>query len=177
MIPDDTYIFNGYGAQSNFDDHEVRLRYLLGQDAMPTSEGGRHLLYCCPVCKSPWYKAGRQEHPRLTPAQLARLGTVLHADIHALHQLPRALCPICSTVHLGGMFSVGEYPHHSGYHFLWESATPRSISLVALVCRSEELTVDALLRASPDTFAGPLHGLHSVLAWLETCPFPGTIRA
>ncbi len=48
---------------------------------------------------------------------------------------------------------------------------------MAIVCRSEELTVDTLLRASPDTFAGPIHGLHSVLAWLETCPFPGTIRA
>ncbi len=177
MIPDDTSIFNTVGPRSNFDDHEVRLQHLLGQDAMPTSEGGRHLLYGCPVCKSPWYKAGRQEHPRLTPAQLARLGTVLHADIHALYQLPRALCPICSTVHLGGMFSVGEYSHPKGYHFLWESASPRSIQLLAIVCRSEELTVDTLLQTSPDTFAGPIHGLHAVLAWLETCPFPGSIRA
>ena len=142
-----------------------------------TSEGGRHLLYGCPVCKRPWYKAGRREYPRLTQEQLAYLDTVLHADIHALHLLPRALCPICSTIYLGGMFSVGEYPRHRGYHFLWESASPSRISLVAMVCRSKGLNVDTLLHMSPDTFVGPMHGLCSVLAWLETCPFPGAIRA
>src|SRR5258708_36020005 len=109
MIPDDTYIFNHYGPLRNFDDHEARLRHLLRQDATPTLYGGRHLLYACQVCKQPWHKAGRQEYARLTPEQLAFLGASLHADITALHQLPRALCPICSTVYLGGMFSMGEY--------------------------------------------------------------------
>ena len=177
MIPDDPYIFNRHSARSNFDDHDVRLHHLLRQDAIPTLEGGSHLLYICPVCKHPWYKAGRREYPRLTLEQLAFLGTVLHAEIHALHLLPRALCPICSTVHLGGMFSVGEYPHHRGYHFLWESASPSRISLVAMICRSEELTLDTLVQTSPETLAGPIHALCSVLAWLELCPFPGAIRA
>ena len=177
MIPDDPFIFNWHGVIRNFDDHEVRLRHLLRQDAMPTPECGRHLLYICPVCKHPWYKAGRHEYPRLTPEQLVHLGTVLHADIRALHQLPRALCSICSTIYLGGMFSVGEYPPHRGYHFLWESASPRRISLVAMICRSKELTVDTLVQTSPDTYAGPIHALCSLLAWLETCPFPGSIRA
>ncbi len=177
MIPDDTIIFNDYGPRINFDDHEVRLRHWLRQDALTATGGGRHLLYSCPVCKHPWYKAGQREYPRLTPEQLTLLGTLWHADIHALHQLPRALCPICSTVHLGGMFSVGEYPHHSGYHLLWESASPLSIQLLAVVCQSKELTVDTLLQTSPDTLAGRIHGLHSVLTWLETCPFPGSIRA
>src|SRR5579863_9271560 len=176
MIPDDTFVFNTYGPQINFDDHEVRLRHVLRQDAMPTSEGGRHLLYGCPVCRRPWYKAGREEHPRLTPRQLARLGMVLQTDGNAFHLLPRALCPICSTVHLGGMFSVGAYPHHRGYHLLWESASPSRIQLLAMVCRAEELTLDTLLHTSPETLTEPMPAVCSVLAWLETCPFPGSIQ-
>ena len=140
-------------------------------------ESGRHLLYCCPVCKHPWYKKGQHEYSRLTLEQLTFLGAVLHADIRAPHLLPKAVCPICSTVHLGGTFSVGQYPHHKGYHFLWESASPNRIRLVAMICRSEGLTVDILVQTSPDTVAGPIHALCSVLAWLETCPFPGTIQA
>jgi len=47
MIPDDTIIFNGYGALSNFNDHEVCLRHLLQQDALPTLKERRHLLSVC----------------------------------------------------------------------------------------------------------------------------------
>lgn len=47
MIPDDTIIFNYYGALNKFDDHEVCLRHLLQQDVMPTIEAGRHLLSVC----------------------------------------------------------------------------------------------------------------------------------
>ena len=129
MIPDDTFIFNGYSARRYFDDYEVRLRQVLGQDAFRATGGGRHLLYGCPVCKHPWFKSSRREYPRLTPEQLAHLGLVLHADIQAFHQLPQALCPICSSIHLGGIFSVGGYPQHSGYHFLWESALPGRLRL------------------------------------------------
>ena len=109
-----TIIFNGYSALSNFDDHEVRLRHLLQQDAMPTLEDSRHLLSVCPVCKHPWYKAGRHEYPRLTLEQLAFLGATLHVDIHSLYLLPRAFCPICSAIYLGGMFSAQEYQQHEG---------------------------------------------------------------
>ena len=179
MIPDNTFIFNHYGALKNFDDHEVRLRHLLWQDTMPTLDGGRHLLYACQVCKQPWYKAGRQEYTCLTPEHLAFLGASLHADITALHLLPRALCPICSTVHLGGMFSMGEYPHHRGYHFLWESVSPRRIRLLATVCRSKELTLETLLQMAPDPLTEPtFSNVRSVLAWMEeTCPCSEVVRA
>ncbi len=177
MIPDDKFIFNEYGTRRYFDDHEVRLRQVLGQDALRATGGGRHLLYGCPVCKHPWFRAGRGEYPRLTHEQLENLGIVLHADIHAFHQLPRALCPICSTVHLGGIFSVGHYPHHIGYHFLWESASAGCLRLQAMVYRSERLSLDALLHLSPDVLLEPRYTLHSVLAWLETCPVPETIQA
>ena len=106
MIPDNTFIFKQYGVPRNFDDHAVRLRQLLQQDAMPMLESSGHLLAVCPVCKHPWYKAGSQEYPRLTSQQLALLGATLHIDIHLLHLLPRSLCSICSAVYLGGMFSV-----------------------------------------------------------------------
>ena len=47
MIPDDTIIFNGYGVQINFDDHEAHGRHLLQQDALPTLKDSRHLLSVC----------------------------------------------------------------------------------------------------------------------------------
>ena len=49
MIPDDTIIFNGYGAPRNFDDHEAHVRHLLQQDALPTLKDRRHLLSVCEV--------------------------------------------------------------------------------------------------------------------------------
>jgi hypothetical protein len=177
MIPDDPFNFNHAGAFSNFDDQEVRSCHLFLQDVLPTPEGGRHLLYVCPICQRPWYKAGSCEYPRLTPEQLAFLGAALHTDVHTLHLLPRELCPICSTVYLGGMFSIGAYPHHRGYRFLWESASPRRIQLLAMICRSEGFTLDTLVQLAPDTFAEPMCDMRSVLAWLETCPLPETIQA
>ncbi len=175
MIPDDPFIFNHHSALRNFDDHEVRLRHLQQQVAMPTLEDNRHLLSVCPVCKHPWYKTGRHEYPRLTVEQLVFLGAALHVDISALYLLPSALCPICSTVYLGGMFSVEEYPQDRGYRFLWDSASPRRIRLLAMVCRREGLTLDTLLQMSPEPFAEPTYDMYSLLAWLETCPFPETI--
>src|SRR5260221_3794377 len=87
MIPEDTLNFNHNGAPSNFDDHEARLRHLLRQDAMPTSDGGRHLLLVCPICKHPWYKARRHEYPRLTDRKSTRLNsshTVISYDVFCL---------------------------------------------------------------------------------------------
>lgn len=177
MIPDEPFNFNGYGALTNLDDHEVRLRHLLGQGAILTPQDDRHRLLVCPICKRPWYKGARQEHPRLTPEQLAFLGEALHTDVSALHLLPRVICTICSTVYLGGMFSVEAYPHNRGYRFLWESASPRRIRLLAMVCRSEGLSLDLLVQMSPTTCTEPMCDTRAVLAWLETCPFPETMRA
>jgi hypothetical protein len=177
MIPEDTFNFNHFGVLSNFDDHEARLRHPLRQNATLALDSGRQLLFVCPVCKYPWYKASRREYPRLTPEQLVSLGAALQVDIQALYLLPRAFCPICSTLHLGGMFSVEVYPHHWGYHFLWESVSPRRIQLLAMVCRGEGPTLDALLQMIPETFAEPLGEMRSLLTWLETGPSPETIQA
>lgn len=177
MIPDNTFIFNLPVVPRNFDDFETRLRFQLGQDALLTLEGGRHLLYTCPVCQHPWYKAGRSEYPRLTPEQLTCLGSALHVRCHALHQLPRALCPICSTIYLGGMFTMEEYSPSRGYSFLWENASPQRIRMLAMVCRREGLTPDALVQKVPETLTRPLQEVRAVLAWLETCPYPDASQA
>jgi len=177
MIPDEPFNFNHFGAPSNFDNQEIRVRHLLQQDAMLTLKIGRHLLFVCPVCKYPWFKADRLEYPRLMPEQLVSLGTALQVDIQALYLLPRAFCTICSAVHLGGMFSAEVYPHHQGYRCLWESVSPRRIQLLAMVCRGEGLTLDALLQMIPEMFTEPLGEMRSLLTWLETCPSPETIQA
>jgi hypothetical protein len=170
MIPDEPFNFNRFRTSGNFDHLEVRWPHLLQQDAVSAIEAGRHLLAVCPVCKRPWYKADRQEYRRLTPVQLAFLGATLQADIHALYLLPRAICTICSALYLGGMFSTETYPHDSGYRFLWESASPRRIQLLAMVCAGEELALDALVQVRPETFLEPSGEMRSVLAWLEACP-------
>lgn len=176
MIPDQPLNFNHFGAGSNFDDQEVRLRHLLSQGATPTFETGRHQLLVCPVCKQPWYKAGRSEYPRLTPEQLVFLGALQQVDIQALYLLPKVLCTICSALHLGGMFSAEAYARHCGYRFLWESVSARRLQLLAIVCRGEELTLDALMQMIPERFAEPLGEMRSMLAWLETCPSPESVQ-
>ncbi len=176
MIPEESFNFNRFSPSGNFAHPEVRWPHLLQQDAVPALEAGRHLLAVCPVCKHPWYKADRQEFPRLTPEQLVFLGALLQVDTQALYLLPRAICTMCSALHLGGMFSAESYAHHSGYRFLWECATPRRIQLLAMVCAAEGLSLDALVQMIPVRFVEPVGELRSVLTWLETCSFPETIQ-
>jgi hypothetical protein len=176
MIPEESFDFNRCSPSGNFDHPEVHLPHLLQQDAMSALEADRHLLAVCPICKHPWYKAGRQEYPRLTPVQLSFLGATLQVDIQALYLLPRVICTICSALHLGGMFSAETYPHGGGYRFLWESVSPRRIQLLAMVCAVEKLTLDTLVQMIPGRFAESLSELRSLLAWLETCSSPQTIQ-
>lgn len=75
------------------------------------------------------------------------------------------------------MFSVEEYPHHRGYHFLWESASPRRIQLLAMVCRCEGLPLDRLLLMTPEPLTEHIRDVCSVLTWLEVSLFPEAIRA
>jgi hypothetical protein len=182
MIPDDPNIFNQHSFSSiprNFDDQEARLRTWLGQDAVPTA-GGRHLLYCCPLCKRPWYKAGKSEYPRMSQEQLALLGEALHTDVSLVCALPQALCSICSATSLGGMFTVEEYRRgtqrtRQGYHFSWEGVLSQRTHLIGMICRREQLTLSALLRTEPDTLATPMQDVRAVLAWIDALPLPDAI--
>ena len=181
MIPDDSFIFNRQFVTRHFDDFEIRLQHTLGQDAVPTLAGGRHLLYACPVCRCPWYKAGRREYTRLTSEQLAHLSTVFHVDLDIRFALPRKLCPICSTIYLGGIFSVEEYrcdhaAQRTGYRLLWESASPPCASLLAVVYQSVNLPVSELVQLEPDTFTSSIQHVLPVLQWVETRHCPNLVR-
>ena len=181
MLQEEQPHFNPFAVSGHFDDAEARLRYRLGQDAVPTLEGGRHLLYICPICKRPWYQAGRRAYPRLTAEQLTHLAATFHADVQAIHTLPRSLCAICSTVYLDGLFTIEEYrqgnsSHCHGYHLLWESASPPYTALVAIIARSADVPLRTLLQREPDTLTAPLRDVCAVLAWLETRPCPPAVR-
>ena len=174
MIPDDTRIFNLCCFPRYFDDQETRLRHRFGQDVVPTLDGGRHVLYTCPACRRPWYKAGRSEYPRLTVEQLAHLGAALHADVTTPYALPKALCPICSAIYLDGIFSIESYPQRSGYHLLWKSAAPPRTLLVAMIHRWKHGSLPHLLQRKPDMFPALLHNARPILEWLATCSYPET---
>lgn len=176
MIPDDLQIFNPHVVPRHFDDHETRLRSRCGQDATPTLGGGRHLLYACPVCKRPWYKAGRREYPRLTPEQLCHLGAILHADVSTMHTLPRAICPICSTVLLDGIVTIETCSARRGYSLTWERALPPRPILLAMLCRQDGLPPDELSWPFPDTPVVAMRKVSPTLSWLERCPFPESPR-
>ena len=177
MIPDSLPLFNSTAVPQHFDDSEARLRFHLQQDAVPTLAGSRHVLYVCPVCHHPFYTAGRRAYPRLTEEQLAHLSSTFHADVHALHQLPRSLCPICSTIYLDGLFTIEAYQQDAsqecqGYHLLWESASPPYTTLVAMIYRPASLPLRTLLSLEPDTLFTSMQKVRAVLAWLETRPCP-----
>lgn len=181
MIPDSFPLFNCHSVPKHFDDAEARLRFHLQQDAVPTLAGGRHLLYVCPVCQRPFYVAGRRTYPRLTDEQLSHLGSTFHADVHALHLLPRSLCPICSTIYLDGLFTIEAYQQDAslqcqGYHLLWESASPPYSTLVAMVYQPASLPLRTLLSLEPDTLLTPMREVRALLAWLEMRPCPTTAR-
>lgn len=181
MIADEHPMFNSYAVPKHFDDAEARLRFYMRQDAVPTLAGGRHLLYVCPVCTRPFYTAGRRAYPRLTKEQLAHLGSTFHADVQALHLLPRALCPICSTIYLDGLFTIETYWQDAaarcrGYHLLWESASPPYTSLVAMVCRPAHLPLRTLISREPETGLSAMQEVRAFLAWLETRRCPAAAR-
>ena len=181
MIPENGFPYNAFALSRHFDDPEARLRAYLRQDAVPTLNGGRHLLYVCPVCHHPFYVAGRRAYPRLTKKQLAHLGRTFHADVQSLHLLPRALCPICSAIYLGGLFTIEAYRQDAsqkcqGYHLLWESVSPPYTTLVAMVNQPASLPLRTLLVLEPDTLVTPMREVRALLYWLETRPCPAAAR-
>ncbi len=181
MIAENLPEFNAFPIPQHFDDPEVRLRAQLRQDAVPTLSGGRHLLYSCPVCKRPFYLAGKSVYPRLTEEQLAHLCSTFHADVHALHLLPQAWCSICSAIYLGGLITIEEYRCGSsclpqGYALRWECASSPYASLVAIVYQPAWTPLCTFLTLQPDTLLASVQQVQAFLAWLERCPCPAAAR-
>jgi hypothetical protein len=75
------------------------------------------------------------------------------------------------------VFSVEEYPQRRGYRFLWECASARYLRLQVLVYRRDRCTLNGLVPLSLEPLAREEKHVRSVLAWLETCPFPKAMRA
>lgn len=172
MKPPNTHEIEGVRFPQAFDDGEVRLHHLLGQHAPPT-EGGRHILWYCWLCKRPWYQAGKAEHVRLTATQFARCCAALGVTRQHTSALPEALCPLCSTVYLGGLFRVGEYQREPGqrlcgYQFTWISASSPPTQLIAMMCRREHMPLSRLLARLPDLSISPAHLVQQGVCWLAS---------
>ncbi len=178
MIADNSSFFNTLPlvtTPKHFDDYEARLHHRLGQQAIPTL-GGRHLLYFCPVCKRPWYRAGKREYPRLTHEQLVNLQDALHVASRHPDTWPQVLCCICSATHLGGIFRIEEYyqdryPGCSGYQLSWESisvlGTQHLLAMIFSMRTGNPVSPTQLIGREPDTLSTPTRDVCSVLAWLD----------
>jgi hypothetical protein len=168
-------------TQPYFDDHQIRrehaLQLCLKQFAPTTLDGGRDILWYCHLCQKPWYEHGRRASlVCLSTSQLAEIALNLGAEVRQVSALPSSICPLCASLHLGGMPRIEEYPDGQGYRFTWEAITSRKTRLFCIIYRWNERSISNVLLeacAAPcDVPAAPLEQVRSVLAWLKTLPDP-----
>lgn len=168
-------------TQPYFDDHQVKKEHFLQQRlkqlAPPLFDGGRAILWYCHLCQKPWYEMGRTTSlVCLSTSQFAEIAQQLGADAHQVSTFPSSICPLCASLHLGGMPRIEEYPDGQGYHFTWDGITRHNTRLFCIVytwnigSRSELLL--EVCSAPCDVPAAPLEQVRSVLAWLKTLPDP-----
>ena len=169
-----------------FDDHQVRrehaLQLRLKQLAPATLDGGRAILWYCHLCQKPWYEHGRTaSFVCLSTSQLAEIAQQLGAEVHADLSLPSSICPLCASLHLGGMPRIEEYPDGQGYRFTWEAITSRKTRLFCIVYNWNIGSIsDMLLEACSapcDVLTASMEQVRSVLAWLKTLAEPGKEEA
>ena len=125
-----------------FDDHQVRrehaLQLRLKQLAPTMLDGGRAILWYCHLCQKPWYELGRTaSFVCLSTSQLAEIAQQLGVEMQSVISLPSSICPLCASLHLGGMPRIEEYPDGQGYRFTWEAITSRKTRLFCIVYRLE----------------------------------------
>src|SRR5437764_2103783 len=124
-------------AHPFFDDHYARrehhLQQRLKQHAPATLDGGRAILWLCHLCQKPWYESGRTaSYVCLSRSQFAEIAQQLGVEMQALISLPSSMCPLCASIHLGGMPRIEEYPDGQGYRFTWEAITSRKTRLFCI---------------------------------------------
>src|SRR5216117_3026287 len=100
-------------TQLYFDDHQVRkehhLQQRLKQLAPTTLDGGRAILWFCRLCQKPWYEHGRTaSFLCMSTSQLVEIAQHLGAEMCAPSSLPASMCPLCASLHLGGMPRIEE---------------------------------------------------------------------
>jgi hypothetical protein len=174
-----------YGARvflHGFDDphirHDMVLQQALHQRAPRILDGGREVLWQCPLCRQPWHALGRgAARMRLPPTQVARLARRLEVDLRADAPLPSRLCPACAGRLLGGQPAIETYLHDLGYRLTWTRAagTPRLQFVCCLYRCSAQVCPDLVgeaLSAPVDLPSGHDERLWPVLDWLSTLPDP-----
>jgi hypothetical protein len=173
-------------TQPYFDDHRVRrepaLQRRLKQFAPAILDGGRAILWYCHLCQKPWYEVGRRASlVCLSTSQLAEIAQQLGVEVRTTSSLPSAICPLCASLHLGGMPRIEEYQNGQGYRFTWQAITLRKTRLFCNIYRWNICSISDMLReacAAPcDVMTASLGQVRSVLAWLKTLADPGKEEA
>ena len=119
-------------------EENIALQQRLKQLAPAMLDGGRAILWYCHLCQKPWYEHGRTaSFVCLSTSQLAEIAQQLGAELQQVSALPSSICPLCASLHLGGMPRIEEYPDGQGYRFTWEAITSRKTRLFCIVYRLE----------------------------------------
>lgn len=169
-------------TQLYFDDHLVRrdhtLQLLLKLLAPPLLEGGRAILWFCHLCQKPWYEVGRRaSFVCLSASQLTEIAQQLGVKIGTLSSLPRSICPLCASLHLGGIPTIEEYLDGQGYRFNWQARTRLHTRLFCQIYRWNLCSISEVLlegdSAPCDVPTAPKAQVSNVLAWLKTLAEPG----
>ena len=173
-------------SQAYFDDLQVKrehaLQLCLKQLAPTMLDGGRAILWYCHLCQKPWYQLGRTaSFVCLSTSQLAEIAQQLCVEMQPVNSLPLSMCPLCASLHLGGMPRIEEYPDGQGYRFTWEAITLRKTRLFCIIYRWNACsTVNVPLEACSalcDVLTASLEQVRSMLAWLKTLAEPGKEEA
>ena len=169
-----------------FDDHRVRrehaLQLRLKQLAPPLLEGGRAILWFCHLCQKPWYEVGRRaSFVCLSASQLTQIAQQLGVKICTPPLLPRSICPLCASLHLGGIPTIEEYLDGQGYHFSWQARTRCHTRLFCQIYRWNTNSISEMVRegdSTPrDVPTAPKAQVRNVLIWLKTLAEPGEEEA
>ncbi len=173
-------------TQHYFDDHLIRrdhtLQLLLKQLAPALLEGGRAILWFCHLCLKPWYEVGRRaSFVCLSASQLTEIAQQLGVKICTPSLLPRSICPLCASLHLGGIPTIEEYLDKQGYRFIWQARTRRHIRLFCQIYRWNKSSISVVLLevdSTPcDVPTASKAWVRNVLSWLKALPEPGKEEA
>ena len=107
----------------------------------------------------------------LSTSQLAEIAQQLGAEVRQVSAFPSSICPLCASLHLGGMPRIEEYPDGQGYRFTWEAITSRKTRLFCIVYRWNICSIaDMLLEvcsAPCDVLTASMEQVRSMLALAE----------
>jgi hypothetical protein len=173
-------------TQAYFDDLQVKrehaLQLCLKQLAPPMLDGGRAILWYCHLCQKPWYELGhRTSLVCLSTSQFAEIAQHLGAEACGTYSLPSSICPLCASLHLGGMPRIEEYPDGQGYRFTWEAITSRKTRLFCIVYNWNIGSISDMLQeacsTSCDVLSTSMEHVKCTLRWLKILAEPGKEEA